>query len=46
MVVEHLQNDADVLPTHYEVNAFMQEVDELRMRVDRLDARIKEYEAN
>lgn len=45
MVVEYLQNDADILPTPIEVEQFMHEIDLLRLQVDRLEARIKAYES-
>lgn len=46
MLTEYLQEEADLLPTAYEVESFMQDVDDLRLRVDRLEARIKAYESN
>ncbi|HSX19847.1 MAG TPA: SCP2 sterol-binding domain-containing protein [Gammaproteobacteria bacterium] len=46
MISEYLQEESGILPTHYEVDAFLQEVDELRLRVDRLEARINAYESN
>ena len=45
MLVEYLQNDADILPTPIEVEQFMHEIDLLRLQVDRLEARIKAYES-
>lgn len=46
MISEYLQEESGILPTNYEVQQFMQDVDELRFTVDRLDARIKAYENN
>lgn len=46
MVTEYLQEEASILPTAYEIDAFLEEVDELRLRADRLEARIKIYENN
>lgn len=46
MVTEYLQEESKLLPTAYEVESFMQDVDELRLRVDRLEARIKAYESD
>lgn len=46
MLTEYLQEESALVPTHYEVDAFMQNVDDLRLRVDRLEARIKAYESN
>lgn len=43
MITEYLQEEVKVLPTQFEVENFLQEVDELRLRVDRLEARIKAY---
>lgn len=43
MITEYLQEESDLLPTAYEVESFMQDVDDLRLRVDRLEARIKAY---
>lgn len=44
MISDYLQEESGILPTNYEVQQFMQEVDELRFTVDRLDARITAYE--
>jgi ubiquinone biosynthesis accessory factor UbiJ len=41
MVAEYLQHEMQFLPTKYEVNEFHQEIDELRLRVDRLEAKIR-----
>lgn len=46
MIVEYAQNEASILPTQEEVDIFMHDVDELKLRVDRLAARIKAYENN
>lgn len=46
MCVEYMQEESPTLPTPSEVEQFMQEVDELRLRVDRLEARIKAYATN
>ncbi len=46
MITEYLQEEARILPTKSEVDEFMQEVDQLRLAVDRLAARIEAYENN
>jgi len=40
-VSEYLQEEARLLPTHTEVNDFLEDVDQLRSDVDRLNARIE-----
>lgn len=44
MITEYLQEESGVLPTNYEVNNFMQEVDQLKLMVDRLEAKVNLYE--
>lgn len=44
MITEYLQEESGVLPTNYEVNDFMQEVDKLKLMVDRLEAKVNLYE--
>jgi len=44
MLTEYLQEEAKLLPTHFETDEFMQAVDQLRMQVDRLEARVNIYE--
>lgn len=44
MITEYLQEETVLLPTRYEVNNFLEEIDDLRLRADRLEARIKAYE--
>ncbi len=44
MMVEYVQEETKTLPTQPEIDNFLHEVDELRLRVDRLNARINEYE--
>lgn len=46
MITEYLQEESQLLPTNYEIKKFMQEVDELRFAVDRLDAKVIAYENN
>ena len=46
MITEYLQEESQLLPTNYEIRQFMQEVDELRFAVDRLDAKVFTYENN
>ncbi|WP_455221735.1 ubiquinone biosynthesis accessory factor UbiJ [Kaarinaea lacus] len=41
-VVEYLQEESRQLPSAYEVNQFITDVDDVRMGVDRAEARIKE----
>lgn len=41
MVAEYLQHEAQFLPTKYEVEEFNQAIDEMRLQVDRLEAKIK-----
>lgn len=41
MITEYLQEESGLLPTKYEVDEFMHDVDQLRLEVDRLEARIK-----
>lgn len=40
MITEYLQEESGLLPTAHEVTEFIQAVDALRLRVDRLEARI------
>ena len=46
MITEYLQEESGLLPTKYEVNEFMQAVDELRLATDRLEARVGAYESD
>lgn len=46
MTTEYLQEEAEALVTQHEIDQFMHEVDALRLRVDRLVARIAAYESN
>lgn len=46
MITEYLQEESGLLPTNYEIQQFMQEVDELRFAVDRLEAKVTTYENN
>ncbi len=41
MITEYLQEESRLLPTRYEVEAFMHDVDELRLAVDRLEAKMQ-----
>lgn len=41
MVADYLQVESNILPTQYEVQEFMHDIDELRLRVDRLEARLQ-----
>lgn len=43
-IADYLQETTDALPLPAEVSVFNQDVDDLRLRVDRLEARIKQYE--
>lgn len=45
MITEYLQDESRLLPSQYEVDNFIQEVDNLRLQVDRLDAKAKIYES-
>ena len=45
-VAEYLSEESRMVPAKAEVNQFMEEVDDLRMAGDRLDARLKLLEAN
>lgn len=44
MLTEYLEEEIKLLPTKYEINSFMREVDELRLAVDRIEAKINAYE--
>ena len=44
-IADYLQETTDALPLPAEVSIFNQDVDDLRLRVDRLEARIKQYES-
>jgi ubiquinone biosynthesis protein UbiJ len=46
MISEYLQEESGLLPNHDEINGFMQAVDELRLQVDRLEAKVKIHESN
>lgn len=39
-VAEYLQEESEVLPTHTEINHFLNGVDELRASIDRIEARM------
>ncbi|PID33929.1 MAG: Sterol-binding domain protein [Thiotrichales bacterium] len=45
-VAEYISEEAKLSPTDAEVNDYMEQVDDLRMSVDRLDARIAYLKAN
>jgi ubiquinone biosynthesis protein UbiJ len=45
-VAEYLSEESRVVPAKAEVNQFMEDVDDLRMASDRLEARLKLLEAN
>jgi ubiquinone biosynthesis protein UbiJ len=42
-VSEHLQEELRLLPSHQELEDFYQDVDDLSLAVDRLQARLKHY---
>mgnify|MGYP000935755031 CR=1 FL=1 len=44
MLTEYLQEEIAILPTNCEINNFLQEVDDLRLAIDRLEARFRAYE--
>lgn len=44
MFTDYLQQEKLFLPTQYEINQFLDQVDDLRCRVDRLEARINQCE--
>jgi hypothetical protein len=46
MISEYLQEESGLLPTNYEVQQFMHEVDDLRFAVDRLNVKVAAYENN
>jgi ubiquinone biosynthesis protein UbiJ len=46
MISEYLQEESGLLPTHFEVKEFIDAVDQLRLDIDRLNARITVYENN
>lgn len=46
MLKEYLQEESGLLPTNYEVDEFIQAVDQLRMDTDRLEAKVKLLESN
>lgn len=46
MLIEYLQEESGILPTKCEIENFMHDVDQIRMDVDRIEARIKAYESN
>ena len=43
---EYLQEEARLVPAEAELKAYLDAVDDLRMDVDRLEARLKQLEAN
>lgn len=45
MVVEYLQDEARLLPAAYEMHDFLDAVDDLRLQVDRLDAKLALYKS-
>lgn len=45
-VSEYLQEEASFLPDHLQFTGFLQEVDEVRMATDRLEAKINHYIAS
>lgn len=46
MITEYLQEESGLLPTAYEIDEFSNAVDELRLDVDRLTAKVSAYENN
>jgi len=46
MITEYLQEESGLLPTNFEVNEFIDAIDQLRLDVDRLDAKVTIYDNN
>jgi ubiquinone biosynthesis protein UbiJ len=46
MITEYLQEESGLLPTNFEVNEFIDAVDQLRLDADRLNAKVTVYENN
>lgn len=46
MITEYLQEESGLFPTKYEVEELMHAVDELRLDVDRITARVEAYDNN
>lgn len=46
MITEYLQEESGFFPTKYEVEEFMHAVDDLRLDVDRISARVEAYDNN
>lgn len=46
MITEYLQEESGLLPTNFEVNEYIDAVDQLRLDVDRLEAKVTIYENN
>ncbi len=46
MITEYLQEESGLLPTTFEINEFIDAVDQLRLDTDRLDAKVKLHENN
>ncbi len=46
MITEYLQEESGLLPTSFEVNDFINAVDQLNLDIDRLDAKVVAYENN
>lgn len=46
MITEYLQEESGLLPTNFEINEFIDAVDQLRLDADRLDAKVTIYENN